>query len=212
MATDNLTVLFGTPLWSFKIEDYLNLNKQLIDSIIEEKKTDSGVNISNKGGWQSHGKLHMKSAFKSLVDIINTNLVSVGREYGFGEAAKQLKVTSMWANVNPAGSANAMHQHQSPVGMPNPLVISGCYYIKVPINSGVFIIKDLDRPMRYLQLPFQEANTINSYEIKIPPNEGDLLFFPAWMEHGVEENKSTEERVSIAFNVALINRPVPQQK
>ena len=31
-----------------------------------------------------------------------------------------------------------------------------------------------------------------------------MLMFPAWMEHGVEESKSSEERISIAFNITLM--------
>jgi len=27
-----------------------------------------------------------------------------------------------------------------------------------------------------------------------------ILFFPSWFEHDVEENKSNDERISIAFN------------
>ena len=65
--------------------------------------------------------------------------------------------------------------------------------------------------MRYLQLPFQQANLTNSFTIKVPPKEGNILFFPARMEHSVEENKSDESRVSIAFNVAIIVNPTRQQ-
>ncbi|MFK5950017.1 MAG: TIGR02466 family protein [Methylococcales bacterium] len=203
----NLSILFGMPLWKFQAEDKSALNEALLKSIIKEKKTDLGVKLSNQGGWQSHGKLHFKKEFRMLVDTINKYLPQVGKDYGFGVASAKLKVTSMWVNVNTGGSSNAVHSHQSPSGMPNPLVLSGCYYIKVPENSGQFVLEDFSRPMRYLQLPFQEPNLMNSFTIKLPPKEGDLLFFPAWMEHSVEVNNSKDERISIAFNVAIITMP-----
>ncbi|RDH81019.1 MAG: hypothetical protein DIZ80_12920 [endosymbiont of Galathealinum brachiosum] len=209
--SQNLSMLFSVPLWTFKAESPLVLNKQLLQAVKEEKKMDSGVSISNRGGWQSHGKLHFKEEFKNLVDLINEHLLQVGKDYGFGAMSSKLKVTSMWANINDKACSNAMHSHQSPVGMPNPLVISGCYYVKVPKNSGQFVLEDFSRPMRYLQLPFQEQNLMNSYTIKVPPKEGSVLFFPAWMEHSVEANHSNEERVSIAFNVALINQPMQKK-
>jgi len=205
---NNLSVLFGMPLWSFKADNFTELNEKLIEAIEEEKKTDKGIQLSNQGGWQSHGKLHFKDGFKPLVDLINKHLQQVGKDYGFGRATSQLKVTSMWANSNTHGNSNKLHSHQSPSGMPNPLVISGCYYVRVPPNSGEFVLEDFSRPMRYLQLPFQEPNLMNSFTIKIPPSAGKLLFFPAWMEHSVEENKSNEERISIAFNVGIINQPM----
>lgn len=204
----NLSLLFSTPLWSFQIDDPKEINKRLLDAVKVEQKIDDGVNLSNQGGWQSHGRLHFKDEFQILVDVINNYLVQAGKDYGFGALSSNLKVTSMWANVNPEHGSNAIHSHQSPTGTPNPLIISGCYYIKVPPNSGQFVLEDFSRPMRYLQLPFQEANQMNSFTIKIQPRAGDLLMFPAWMEHGVEENRSVETRVSIAFNVALIQSPV----
>lgn len=49
------------------------------------------------------------------------------------------------------------------------------------------------------------------FTVKMPPKEGSLLFFPAWMEHSVEQNLSDEERISIAYNVALMNNPMRRQ-
>jgi len=206
MSKDELSLLFGSPLWLFQIDDSEATNKQLKKSVLEEKKKGAGVGLSNQGGWQSKGQLHEKPEFQVLVDIINARLKKVGRDYGFGAASSGLKVTSMWANVNPKGCSNALHSHQSPSGMPNPLVLSGCYYIEVPFNSGEFVLHDFSRPMRYLMLPFQEPNLINSFTIKLTPKEGNLFFFPAWMEHSVDENNSYDERISIAFNVAIFNR------
>ena len=207
----NLSKLFSVPLWTFEAENALELNKNLFQSIKVEQKADTGVSISNQGGWQSHGKLHFKTEFIELVELINKRLLQVGKDYGFGIMSSKLKITSMWANVNDKACSNTVHSHQSPVGMPNPLVISGCYYVKVPKNSGQFVLEDFSRPMRYLQLPFQEANLMNSFTVKILPKEGNLLLFPSWMEHSVETNRSNEERISIAFNVALINQPMQKK-
>ena len=35
----------------------------------------------------------------------------------------------------------------------------------------------------------------------INPKNNLLLLFPSWLEHDVEENKSDDERISIAFNI-----------
>ena len=36
--------------------------------------------------------------------------------------------------------------------------------------------------------------------------EGGLMLFPAHLEHKVLENKSDEDRISVSFNLNLINR------
>ena len=34
-----------------------------------------------------------------------------------------------------------------------------------------------------------------------PPQEGRLILFPAWLSHGVRENETDEDRISISFNL-----------
>ena len=38
-------------------------------------------------------------------------------------------------------------------------------------------------------------------EARFRPEEGRMYIFPAWLEHGVEVNRSDTDRVSISFNI-----------
>ena len=54
---------------------------------------------------------------------------------------------------------------------------------------------------------FPKANGItelNALTAKINVTEGDLLIFPAYLPHSVEENKSDEDRVIISFNIDVL--------
>ena len=44
-------------------------------------------------------------------------------------------------------------------------------------------------------------NTVNSKEFTVVPEEGLLLIFPAWLEHYVKVNKSSQERIVYSFNI-----------
>jgi ectoine hydroxylase-related dioxygenase (phytanoyl-CoA dioxygenase family) len=39
--------------------------------------------------------------------------------------------------------------------------------------------------------------------ISIPPKEGNLVFFPAYLMHEVQTNNSNEVRISITFDLKL---------
>ena len=39
----------------------------------------------------------------------------------------------------------------------------------------------------------------------LPPIEGRMIIFPSHLQHGVNENNSNEDRISISFNVTLTN-------
>ena len=48
------------------------------------------------------------------------------------------------------------------------------------------------------------ATDFTTDEIQMRPEAGRMYVFPGWLEHGVEENKSDQDRVSIGFNVLAV--------
>ena len=50
--------------------------------------------------------------------------------------------------------------------------------------------------------PTDKVTDFTAEEIRMRPEEGRMYVFPGWLEHGVEENLSDRDRVSISFNVA----------
>ena len=49
-----------------------------------------------------------------------------------------------------------------------------------------------------------ELNDLSSEVITVAPNEGDLLIFPSYLHHSVEENLSEDERIVISFNIEIL--------
>ena len=50
----------------------------------------------------------------------------------------------------------------------------------------------------------KELNDLSSEVITVVPNEGDLLIFPSYLHHSVEENLSEDERIVISFNIEIL--------
>ena len=40
--------------------------------------------------------------------------------------------------------------------------------------------------------------------VKVEPQDGDLLIWPAWVPHLVERNESNKQRINIAINIKLV--------
>jgi len=100
-----------------------------------------------------------------------------------------------WVNYNPPGSRNLRHQHNPYCGN----FLSGVFYVKVPQNSGDIIFHD---PRPHISgAPDQEYYYDAHPSLLYPSLEGDLLLFPSWLEHEVQENNSDEVRISISFNI-----------
>jgi uncharacterized protein (TIGR02466 family) len=50
----------------------------------------------------------------------------------------------------------------------------------------------------------REPNNLSSDVASFTPNEGDLLIFPSYLHHSVEENLSEEDRIVISFNIKIL--------
>jgi uncharacterized protein (TIGR02466 family) len=86
--------------------------------------------------------------------------------------------------------------------------MSGCLWVKCPQDCGSFMFTN---PFAYEFYPWLENlndHTKNKYKISsnyyFSPVEGNMILFPSSMYHGVNENKSTEDRISLAFNFKII--------
>jgi uncharacterized protein (TIGR02466 family) len=98
-------------------------------------------------------------------------------------------VSTIWANINKKDNFNTTHTHPGSH-------YSGCYYIKVPEDSGnlYFINRGTS-----LTPPFNQYKEIYD-EIEIKPEEGMLYLWTAELAHRVGKNKTEEDRISVSFN------------
>jgi len=73
--------------------------------------------------------------------------------------------------------------------------LAGVYYYKTNTQDGeLFFINPC---MSLVSSYFLSADQIVAY----PPQEGKLIIFPAWLQHGVKTNETDNERISLSFNI-----------
>jgi uncharacterized protein (TIGR02466 family) len=173
----------------------------LIPIIKKIQETDSGEVISNQGGWQSSKYWGgQKEEFEPLCQEVFEYLKSVCQSYDFRLGSKYY--LSYWINVNGKYDYNKTHDH------PNS-VLSAVLYIKVPKNSGTFVMERPDLMEVYWShvLEKEDRNNDKTYlQWKIDPEPNKLLIFPSWIKHYVEQNLTEDEddeRISIAFNMSV---------
>ena len=83
--------------------------------------------------------------------------------------------------------------------------MSAAYYVKAPKNCGKFTIENPNSVNKHSYPPSDKKTKFNSKLEKLDIEEGDLFIFPAHLTHGVEENKSDEDRIVISFNIIINN-------
>ena len=199
MNQRNVYELFPDPIFHYKLENYKQINKELLNYIFELQKKDKKGNIrSNRGGWHSPNfdlvnpgpPINFINSFKNFLKHIMKD------EFGWEYVPNKQRIVAMWAIINKKNSYNVLHNHQN-------CYLSSAYYIKKPKNSGHITFFDPKEAKTY-RFPEVEKHTPYSAEsVTIEAEEGDLLIFPSYLYHDVGVNLSDEERIVVSFNIDI---------
>ena len=196
----NIYKYFAQPIFHYQLENYEEYNKELEKYIYDLQKLDpEGLSRSNQGGWHSKPfnlKDQNSPPFR-FFQIIQKYVADTFKEYGWKYIPGKVNLTEMWAIINKKNSFNIEHTH------PNNY-LSAAYYVKAPENCGSFKATNPNIISRERITLSDRPTEFNQNIAQIRPNAGDLLLFPAYLPHSVEENKSDEDRVIISFNIDVL--------
>jgi len=173
-------------------------NDKLTEYAYSTRKKDNGVEKSNWKGWQSDTLQEKNSEIEKLCSIIETSCNTLKENLGF---KKHLipKINNIWLNVNSTGSFNRPHLHPGSV-------FSGTYYVQKSESDGniVFTTPCVQQQYHIEKEMIEKFHPTTSSVYTIPADSGTMLIFPSWAEHFVEPNNTNKDRISIAFNVTLL--------
>ena len=203
--SQSMSSLFGTVFVAHDWPESEALNRQLAELLLAKEQSGSkqGVHRSNAGGWQSPGNLigwpdPPVQELKRRIETVVFNLVDrIIRDQGRQRQFRLL--IDAWGNINRSGDYNVVHTH------PN-CMWSGVYYVargnpdpSIPQN-GLLELLDPREAANYIQI----GNTILDGREFIENAPGRMLLWPGWMKHMVHPYTGSGERISIAYNVNVI--------
>lgn len=198
------TFVYCAPLKTAGLSQFnkeLKSDAKTYSRIDEEGQVWSSKNYP--GGYTSYGsiaQLHQTSTtFELLEKEINKHVRKFVKHLEMDIDPKELKMTSCWVNIMPAGVHHSMHIH--------PLsVLSGTYYVQVPKGSSTIKFED-PRMTNFMATPPRKADAkeVNQRFISLQPSEGQVILFESWLRHEVPgnqfgKNTADQERISVSFN------------
>jgi uncharacterized protein (TIGR02466 family) len=190
--TSDVVRMFPTFVWKAELAPaaYEPLNDSILRTLAEIGAPLADLKPGQS--WQSDHGLHELDGFREVVDCIGTAAESVLAYLKVGHEG--FRITGCWANVNAPGAGHRVHSH------PNNY-LSGVYYVRT--HEGADSINFLDpRPQTgIVRPPVTELTADNTEQVVLKVKDGMLLMFPAWLQHGVDPNRSDRLRVSLGFNV-----------
>lgn len=173
-------------------------HKDVVDYVYELKRKDSGVEISNVGGWQSKStaQTDLPNVLIPMFEHMRQLTTEVMHDLNFLQEKYVPVVDNYWFNVNGKRDFNMGHNHAGSA-------LSGVVYLKVPKNSGGIRFEREDAQTWAFPATVTGNIKERNDSMIIAPGELDFILFPASLRHNVEPNQSDEKRISMAINFSL---------
>ena len=196
--------LFSVPLFETNIGNVDSVERAWIDSLEYPDQAvgrdgsddhlplgDRGMHILNCGQLKN-----TKNKIQNAVNYFTKTVMGIEQNF---------RITTSWINKIPKGDWIQQHSHENSV-------ISGVYYIQTTAECSPIIF---NKPFLYtnfvhqtIKITFDEKikNQFNTEYIGISPKSGDLLLFPSWLEHTVNNQQPDVDRIGLAFNCFPIGK------
>lgn len=193
--------LFPVPVGCYIDDDFLEIKDQLLSMCYYEMSIDTkGRTVSNRLGWQSNLKWFHEDRNKLFYDYLHKMCEKLFYESFDHSGELSFTITDCWININPTGAYNNSHTHPG-------CDYTGVFYVNLPKDESPIVFDS--------HLSHSSGTTFSMYseiyknqyclhsEVEFQPREGALLIFPSSLRHFVDENRSEDDRVSIALNICI---------
>ena len=194
--------IFATNIFvfdDFLDEELANHIKRYIESPfkkLDKTKSFNRHKRSYNDNWQTEPDLHIHTLFKPFVDkIIETNkeLIKI-----LNYTVEDIKISDMWANILRPGESHPVHSHANNF-------LSGVYYLQSDESASIMF--NDPRPASAVILPrIKETSKENTNLLGYVSTQNRVIIFPSWLQHWVPVNKSTNNRISISWNIQVKGR------
>lgn len=186
---------WATPIWFFDIPFEDVSPYKIEDECYDIKNTDSGRCISNVGGYQSNNLFVNNCHYTEIKKLLNVVASNSKIWYSELNVKEQFSghIDNFWININSVNNYNNPHVHPASI-------FSGVYYVKTDDNTGNIVFNNSSNKDFICQC-FTERSKYTISSVKYSTPVGRVVIFPSWVQHFVEPNLSTNDRISLAFNI-----------
>ena len=181
-------LIFPTNL--FLIEEFYNSDTTSMKKYI----FDLWENRDYDDRWQTKSAdLHKQKEFKEFAELVISTSKEILDELKYD--VEDIVITDMWATVLKSGENHPAHTHSNNF-------LSGTYYLHS--DQGASIMFHDPRPAADVIVPRKKETTVaNASLLSYASKQNRAVIFPSWLPHWVQQNKSKNKRISIAWNIQL---------
>ena len=191
-ASKEVVPFFPTLVWKSQLspQTYEPLNQRILARLGE--LTAGEPPLQQGGMWQTDQHFNESPGMEDLDRILRGT--AKGALDSLQVRYEGFEITGCWANISAPGAPHKMHTH------PNNY-LSGVYYAKTQSQANSIYFYDPRPQITIISPPPSQPGPATAGKVRVQVDPGSLILFPSWLQHSVDPNQSTENRVSIAFNI-----------
>ena len=185
---NNMLGIFATPIYFAMVENVKEI-KEEFNQIIKNLHFYDTPEM-----WGKPHKLTTKNFEDNIIQENNMEVIKKVIDINIRLFLEMLKLPyqeyllTSWITSYDKGEYAPVHNHLN-------ADISGVYYYETNGKDGdIFFVT----PCLVITASMFNKVSENYY---VPPEEGKLLLFPGWLQHGVATNTTSSNRKSLAFNI-----------
>lgn len=193
-------LFWKSPIWEVDLGYDEAWNNALLDEIYDiGRNITLGIdkNPSNSIWDYSHKYPHLNEINKKILDVITTTITKEIPEIRMLNI-KGVEHFMGWINVREPGERLEVHGHTESA-------IAATYYVKAKEGCGDIVLFDTAGAIDFERNMLTGSPYVRERRFK--PVEGRLIFFPNYVLHGVDENKSDDLRISLTSDVRKVVDP-----
>jgi len=196
--------LFVTEIYHARLAEAAMLNPELLTSAYSLAEDDEAgkawCEANAYWGYTSYGSLNDLAwrfpPFAQLAAALEPHVRNFTHNLELDLRGRELRLDSLWVNVLAPGGVHSGHIHPHSV-------ISGTYYVRMPLGASSLRFEDPRLPMMMAAPPrLAEAAPERRTFAYVLPQEGDVILWESWLRHEATLNAAEEDRVSVSFNYA----------
>jgi len=192
MIKSKIHHLFPEPIYFSKLERAVTKEElKTIDSY-EAKSYNNTGNITSLNHYvlEKKGLNNLKKdLYKRVVDYFDKVVCPSNSIIPY--------ITQSWLNYTETSQFHHRHTHSNSY-------ISGVFYINA--DEEIDKVMFFKEAYEAVKLEVTTYNMFNSRSWWYAVKTGDILLFPSFLQHGVENKKGNNKRISLGFNVFLKGR------
>ena len=185
-------LFWKSPIWEVQTRFDDEFNKNLLDEIYEIGKPIAlGIEKNPPNSLWDYSKPHLDILKQEIVDIVTKTIT---------QSIPEIRMLNLsgcehfmgWINVREPGERLEVHGHTESA-------IAATYYIQAKDGCGDLVAYDTSGAIDWDRNKLSGSPFVKERRYK--PVEGRLIFFPSYVLHGVDENKSNDLRISLTTDL-----------